>query len=684
MDKKAKKEKVEKKIAKIKDADKFGRHSIKFKLVAIFSIMIILASSTVGLVSIQRAKASLISQGDETLVSLANEGARLTKKSLESDTEALATVSVLDKVRGMNLEEQKYVLKMQVDRTDFQDIGVVALDGETNYTDSSKANLFDRQYIRRIFEGVDGTFDFVVSKVTGKPVLMLATPIKENGEIKGALVGRKDGMSLQGIVEGSGFGKTGYSYIINRKGDIIGHNDENLVLSQFNPITSTEKSEESMKESFERIVAGSSGVDEYNFNGKDIKVGYSSISGIDWVFVSAVETEAFLAPINDMIWRNLRTVLFAILIAVPATIYVGISITKPIVETSRIARKISSLDLSEDISEDLLKRQDELGDLGRSFETLILNVRDIINAIHDSSDRVAAASEELTATSQELATGSLEVTKTVNEVAKGAEEQAINTEGGSLKADDLGNTLNSNNGYLEGINNSAEHVLQTVNVGLEEIEDLSNITIRSMEAMQEIQRVILEANESAADIGKASSVIADIAEQTNLLALNAAIEAARAGEAGRGFTVVAEEIRRLAEKSSESTHEIDVMVEKLQANSSNSVSVMGETMEIVKAQGDGVNKNKESYNIISGSIAETYELIEELNTANKEMNSMKDEIVDFLQNLTAIAEENSAATVQASAVIEEQSASAEEIAHSSEGLAHLAEDLKELISKFKI
>lgn len=683
MEKRDKQEKIEK-IKEVRNRDKFGRHSIKFRLVAIFSLILILSSSTIGLISMRKARASLIDQGEKTLLSLSEEGARLTKRTLESGTEALSTIAALDKIRGMNPEEQDYVLKMQVDRTEFLDIAVVQKNGNARYTDGSSVDLSERDYINRIFEGIDGTFDFVVSKVTGEPVLMLATPIKENGQVIGALLGRKDGEALGEIVSDSGFGETGYSYIINRKGVIIGHNDGNLVLSEFNPILSGDENDKSLKESFEKMISNSSGIEQYDYNGKNITAGYSPIGGTDWIFVSAEETEEFLAPINDMMWQNIRTIFVSLLITIPVTFIVGIGITKPIIETSKIARDIAELDMSEDIPENLLNRKDELGDLANSFETLIVNLRTIINEIHDSSDRVAAASEELTATSQELATGSVEVTKTVNEVAKGAEEQAVNTEGGSLKADELGNTLNHSNDYLSGINGSAEHVLNTVNVGLEEIEDLYNITVRSMEAMEEIQRVILEANESAADIGEASAVIADIAEQTNLLALNAAIEAARAGEAGRGFTVVAEEIRRLAEKSSESTKEIDVMVEKLQKNSSNSVSVMGETMEIVKMQGEGVNKNKESYNVISASIAETYELIEQLNSASLEMNNMKDEIVDFLQNLTAIAEENSAATVEVSAVIEEQAASASEIANSSEGLAFLAEDLRELIDRFKM
>jgi methyl-accepting chemotaxis protein len=290
----------------------------------------------------------------------------------------------------------------------------------------------------------------------------------------------------------------------------------------------------------------------------------------------------------------------------------------------------------------------------------------------------------LTATSQQSATAAEEVTKTVEEIARGASEQALSTEEGASKATSLGEAIEKNKGYINELNDSGEKIAVIVNEGLDGINMLSKITEESTVATSEIQEVILKTNESSNKIGQASNVILAIAEQTNLLALNAAIEAARAGDAGRGFAVVADEIRKLAEQSSASTMEIDNVVNELQNNAQNAVKTMERVSLIAKEQTNSVMDNKNKYMVISEAIKGAVDATRKLYVSSKEMETMKNEILNTLQNLTAIAEENSASTQEASASMEEQSAAIEQIAGANEGLAKLAQNLQMIISRFRV
>lgn len=360
------------------------------------------------------------------------------------------------------------------------------------------------------------------------------------------------------------------------------------------------------------------------------------------------------------------------------------SISKPIRNAVEYSKEIANLDLRNDISQKDLKRKDEFGDLAQALHSIAESFRSIISKISDFSEQLAAASEEITANSQESAAGVEEVSRAIEEIANGATEQAQNTEKGASKAVLLGNIIDNDLEYARDINNIVNKVMEAVNEGLVEIENLSKITEENNIASKNISDVILKTNDSSNKISEASNFIASIAEQTNLLALNAAIEAARAGEAGRGFAVVSDEIKKMSEQSADSTRTIEQIVNQLQMNSRNAVDTMKRMSEIKNQQTQSVIKSNNLYKLIEEVMKESQSAILKLDALGKEMYDMKNEILANLQNLSAIAEENSAATQEVTASIEEQAASMENIANSSENLSQMAQELRNTILKFKM
>jgi methyl-accepting chemotaxis protein len=665
---------------------KFNLKSIKTKLVVYFSILILLSSISLGIITLKETDDSLTKEAEKSLISLATEGARVTESRTETQEQGLKTLVLLDKIKSMDWKLQQPILQRQLEGSNFLDFAVVEPDGTAHYSNGSTNQLGDRAYIKKALNGEVNVSDLLVSRVTNKVVLMYAAPIERDGKVVGALIGRRDGNAISETIDDIGYGNEGYSYIINGNGTIIAHPDRGKVLNQFNPTKEMEKNKSltSMSNLFQKALKDKQGVTTYSFEGNDLYAGYAPIKNTDWIFITTANKSEVLSAIPTLERTILIITSVILFISIAIAYLIGNSIAKPIIKTIKHSEKIANLDITEDVSESFLKKGDEIGALAQALQSIINNLRDIIDKVSNSSEAVTAASEELTATSQQSAIAVEEVSKTVEEIAMEASEQARFTEEGSSKATLLGEIIEKDQETVRNLNTASIKVTEVVNEGLNDIDTLSKITEESNNATKEIYEVILKTNASSDKIGQASNVISSIAEQTNLLALNAAIEAARAGESGRGFTVVADEIRKLAEQSSTSTKEIDGMVNELQANAKNAVKTMERLSNISKEQANSVITNRNKYMLISEAMKESVKVVNHLNVSGKEMEKTKYEILDILEKLSSIAEEGAAATEEVTASMEEQAASIEEIASSSESLSNLSQNLQTIIMKFKI
>ena len=659
--------------------------SIKTKLILWFSILILISSSAIGIISILLSVNTVTEEAKKSLVSLSKEAANTIYSRMEKEIQVLETIASLDDIQAMDWKKQKTILNNQLKSTEFHDLGVMELDGKVKYSSGTTTQIQESDPLRKALQGEEKVLNFSVDFKSNTVILIFATPIEYDGNIVGALLGRRDGNTLSDITDDIGYGEKGYSYLLSTDGTIIAHPDRNKVLSQYNAINLAKEDESKQSEAFvtKQIIKGKTGTSEYTLDGHKVYLGYSPVPNTEWIMVLTANQDEVLKSIPVLVSTNAIIIAVTLVASILFTYLIGKSFVKPIVEGVSHLTLISQLDINKNVPKKYLKKKDEIGIFASAVESITNNFRKIILEVSNVSEQVAASSEELTATSQNAATAIDEVTKTVEEIANGASWQAQNTEDGSSKAILLGNAISSNYEKAKSLNNEAGKVSIAVNEGISEIEKLLEITEECSNETKEIYRVIKLTNESSIRIGEASNVINSIAEQTNLLALNAAIEAARAGEAGKGFAVVAEEIRNLAEQSANSAKVIENIVLELHNNSKNAASTVERVSSIVEEQNISVKNSKDEFVLTGTAMKVVINTAEQLRISGEEMDQMKNQILDSLQNLSAIAEENSASSEEASSAMEVQSESMNEIAKASEGLAVLAQSLQTIIRKFQ-
>lgn len=662
--------------------------SIRTRLIIYFSVVLIAVCSVLGFAANNRAADAVINEGKQSLKVASQEASMLVRSFMDQKIillEAIAAQKIL--TDDTPWEEKVATLQPEAERNGYETFSITDLAGNATRLKGDPVNVADREYFKLAASGNSNVSDVLISKATNKPSIIVAVPINRNGAVQGVLYGVVDGTEISNITNKIKLGDTGYSYIVNKAGVLMAHPNDEYVLTQLNLIEDAKNRTEhkELGDLLENsITKGETGVNGYYFEGSKRLVGYVPVPDTNWSVAVAVQESDILEPVKVLNYWMLIISAIAIIAGLFATYFISFYISKPIIAASGYAKKISELDITQDVPEALKKRKDEMGVLGNSFQLVAENLRGFIRDITDASQHVASSSEELTAISQQASMSAEEVAKTIEEMARAASDQARDTETGSMKVNEIGNIIVEEELQRQVLNKAANEVVQLKDEGFQSLNELIEKTEASNKSSEQIYNVVLNTSESAKKIENASQMIRNIAEQTNLLALNAAIEAARAGDAGRGFAVVADEIRKLAEDSNKFTKEIEEIVVELIDKTNSAVTTMREASVLMTAQTEGVEVTKTKFEGISAAIEKTKEALGMMNQTGEAMNLKKDEIIDIIQNMSALSEENAAGTEQASASVQEQTSSMEQIAEASEELAKLAEEMQRGIARFRI
>jgi methyl-accepting chemotaxis protein len=373
--------------------------------------------------------------------------------------------------------------------------------------------------------------------------------------------------------------------------------------------------------------------------------------------------------------------IFAAILGIIIGFLAARSISRPVNELVVVAKKVADGDLSKQVKVD---RQDEIGELAAAFNTMVLQLKNLIKQVTVDAEQVAASSEELNANSEQSAQATNQVTSSITEVAAGAAAQMEAVNDASAVVEQMSAGIQQ---IAANANQLADHSAQAADKaknGEKEVGQAVKQMSQIENTVNTSAQVVAKLGERSQEIGQIVDTISGIAGQTNLLALNAAIEAARAGEQGKGFAVVAEEVRKLAEQSQEAAQKIAELIGEIQGETDKAVVAMNEGTQEVKIGTKVVNDAGIAFKEIMGVVGQVSEQVKEISAAIQQMATGSQQIVDSVKKIDDLSKKSAGESQGVSAATEEQLASMEEIATSSQALAQLAQDLQTSVTKFRV
>ncbi|MCM3366100.1 methyl-accepting chemotaxis protein [Bacillus safensis] len=655
----------------------FKKPSISKKLIIAFLVVLILPTVALTISAFFTSKTELDKQIMGSAMSQVNAFDTLINENIGNKSDAVTLFS--DSLKASNLQEKNRNATIK----ELQQFGKINEKDVSAIYAGSEKGLFMQYPVQKMPDGYDPrerpwyqealkaengkqviTKPYVAAS-TGKMVITIAQKTKDGSGVIG--LDMEIDSLLQKLKEIK-IGQKGYAFIMEK---------DKTVLAD-----PTQKPGSQVNENLASIIyKNKEGSGSYTLKGTDKKVAYVTNELTGWkiggtMLVSEVEEAA--KPVF-----NTAIIVFSVTLIVAGTLifFIVRSISKRLSNLARFSKKVSEGDLRDKLQ---IQSDDEIGQVGKGFNTMIDSLRSLIGAVQTSVENVASSSEELTASAGQTSKATEHITLAIEQFSSGNESQNDKVELSSVELEEMNRGLQHMNESAESITASSIKSTDIAGEGGQLVEKTASQMNVIDQSVKKAENVISALENKSKDITQILGVINGIADQTNLLALNAAIEAARAGESGRGFSVVAEEVRKLAVQSANSAKEIENLIKEIVQDIDVSQEVFTAVNREVQSGLSFTEQTKVSFHNIFEMTKEISDQLQTMNQTVVQLSKGSAHVSEAVREIADVSRESSANIQDIAASAEEQLASMEEISSSSATLSSMAEELRDLISKFKV
>lgn len=539
----------------------------------------------------------------------------------------------------------------------------------------------DEKWYKEIIESKqDNVFTAPEKDKDGRLLMTIASLIKDNA-------GNKVGYAITNInlnavcsgVQGLRLGDNGYSILVDNDGTYLYNPDSSKILNG----NIKEESDRSYQLISNKILASNAAFTRFELdNGDEMLCISCPVIGTRWFMATIAYESELMEPVS-----NALTIMMTVSLVLLAIIFAGIvvavnHITKPLGTMMMVMRRLSEGDFSK--QENNIKSNDELGRLAIALDNMRDEVAQVLNKVKYSAENLNSAVEHMSVTTNQSAQVSNQIAMSITDVAES-----------SMKELDAVNSTNEEiDKFKSNVDNMSDVVQNAVEKGRKTSDVAADGGVKLKKAIEQIQRieaatarstkVVDSLGEQSMEIGKIVKTISEIAEQTNLLALNAAIEAARAGEAGRGFAVVADEVRKLAISSQEAAMDISNIITEIQSNTKLAVQEIESGNKEVVAGTKSIESTEEAFGSIISMVQDVSAQLENIAKVVSEMANSGNVIAKNISTVRESSKKNAEEAENVSAASEEQSAAVNGLSDASSKLADLAAELSRNVDKFKL
>ena len=423
------------------------------------------------------------------------------------------------------------------------------------------------------------------------------------------------------------------------------------------------------------------GYREVSWQGQSYVFSYSKVGTSGAMLAVLVPTSSFLASTRGITAITLIMVLVAFVVALIMCVLLSRSLRRGVNDITQSLDRAAQGDFTVSLN---VNRRDEFGQIATSIDHMIAGVRALTVEVKGVMETVKNASELVGGNTSRLIDSNNEISQAIGEIERGANSQAEDSQDCVRRINQLSDQIDYVYQYADEISRISEDANHTISEGMDVINDLSEKSGATVNITDAIRKDMISLNEQTKSIAGFADLINEIASQTNLLSLNASIEAARAGEAGRGFSVVAEEIRNLADQSLKAAEQIGGIVEQIRKQTDQTVDSVHRAGEIVESQSDSLNNTRDAFHQVYERMQRMVENLSQITGGMSMIENTSKETVGAIMNISAVSEENSANSGQVENNVERQKEFVEELHKTVALLEEKAAHMEATVSRLRV